>query len=204
MAAQTPPAPAASFVTFTESDEPEGGEPDPSQEELTLGGPARAVRTRSLTSATVAYATASTTADKPDGYIDRLLKYIPSEIIALYLGVTNVVPVQDSSYWLSLWIITIVTALCTPIYMYIMTKEDGQPTAWEQIVISSIAFPIWVFAIGGPFVQYSWYAPKHWIAAVIITFSTFLIGIRKPAESQGAAPPQAAAGVALNQPGVIL
>lgn len=115
-----------------------------------------------------------------DGYLDRLVKYIPAEIIALYLGATNVVPIKDGSYWMALWIIAGITAACTPIYMYIATREKGQPTLWSQIIISSIAFPIWVFAIGGPFRCFGWYDQKQWIAAIIISFSTFMMGMYKP------------------------
>ena len=171
-------------VTFTESDEP-GGSGAATGESLTLGAPS--LRS-GLISRTVSYATSATQADSADSYIDRLVKYIPSEIIALYLGVINVVPTQDSSYWFSLWIIAIVTTIITPIYMYFATSEPGEPTAWTQITVSSVAFPIWVFATGGPFTQFSWYKDKHWIAAVILTFSTFLIGIHKPDSTSAQAP----------------
>lgn len=120
-----------------------------------------------------------------DSYIDRLVKYIPTEIIALYLGATNVVPVQDPSHWTALWIITGLCIACTPIYMYAATKQENEPTLWSQIAISSIAFPVWVFAIGGPFRSFSWYDEKQWVSAIVITFGTFLAGIYKPATDPG-------------------
>jgi hypothetical protein len=140
-----------------------------------------------LGAATLIEDASKTSADAaaPDNYIARLAKYIPAEIIALYLGVANVIPVTDSSYHLALWIVAGTTALCTPVYMYLATREAGKPTLWSQIVISSIAFPIWVFAIGGPFAFLPWYAGKHWIAAIVISFVTFLAGAYQP----GPAPP---------------
>ncbi len=123
---------------------------------------------------------AASSAVNADGYIDRLVKYIPTEIIALYLGATNVVPFKDPSRWTALWIITGLCVVCTPIYMYVATKSEGQPTLWSQIAISSIAFPVWVFAIGGPFRLFSWYDEKQWVAAIVITFGTFLAGLYKP------------------------
>jgi len=171
-------AKTSSEITFTDSE-------DELSQPLTLG--------KSFTSQSVTYATKATTA-AADDYLDRLLKYIPAEIVALYLGVTNVVPVtyvpgktppeKDPGYWLALWIILALTAICTPIYMYFATREEGQPTLWSQIVISSIAFPIWAFAIGGPFQQFHWYEGKRWIAAVVISFSTFLLGLVKPKPAQ--------------------
>lgn len=176
-AQRTPPGP----VTFTETNEPDDkGNLAVGSVPLLLGGAGQPPIRSGLISRTVTYASSATQADGADSYLDRLVKYIPSEIIALYLGVINVVPTQDSSYWFSLWIIAIVTTIITPIYMYFATSEPGEPTAWTQITVSSVAFPIWVFATGGPFTQFSWYKDKHWIAAVILTFSTFLIGIHMP------------------------
>lgn len=177
-------------VTFTESDEPDGvgASSVAIKENLTLGVVGSPSLRPGLLSSSVTYATSSTQADPPDTYIDRLVKYIPSEIVALYLGVINVVPAEDKYYWTSLWIIAIVTTIITPIYMYFATSEKGEPTAWTQITASSIAFPIWVYATGGPFVQYGWYADKRWIAAVVLTFATFLIGIHKPDFTPAPAP----------------
>ena len=149
---------ASAEVTFTDT------------EELTLG----------VVQAPAAFSQATAPAADADGYIDRLVKYIPTEIIALYLGATNVVPVKDPSHWMALWIITGLCIVCTPIYMYAATKKAGEPTLWSQITISSMAFPVWVFAIGGPFRAFPWYDEKQWIAAIVITFATFLAGIYKP------------------------
>ena len=180
-------------VTFTETDEQDGqgNSAGVIAENLTLGGAGQSTPRSGMLSRTVTYATSTTQAEAPDSYIDRLVKYIPSEIVALYLGVINVVPHQDTLYWQSLWTIAIVTMLITPVYMYFVTDVEGEPPAWTQIAVSSVAFPIWVFATGGPFAQYAWYAERHWIAAVILTFSTFLIGIHKP-DTGGAANPASA------------
>jgi hypothetical protein len=59
----------------------------------------------------------------------------------------NVAPVD---HWTALWVITVLATACVPIYMYFATQERGKPL-WSQILVSSVAFPIWVFAIGGPF-----------------------------------------------------
>jgi hypothetical protein len=144
--------------------------------------------TLGIATQSVAATTTSTLPVAPDDYLDRLVKYIPAEIVALYLGVSNVVPSSDTSYWTALWIITFLTTLCTPIYMYFATAEKGQPPLWTQIIISSIAFPIWVFAIGGPFRHFSWYNDKHWIAAIVISFTTFAVGMVKPKSSPAPQP----------------
>jgi hypothetical protein len=124
-----------------------------------------------------------------DGYIDRLLKYIPAEIIALYLGAANVVPVSDPSHphqqEIATWAIAALAALATPLYLYITTRKKGAPNVWSQIIIGSIAFPVWVFAIGGPFEMSwpSWYRQERWIGAIVIMFGTFLAALYEPDES---------------------
>jgi hypothetical protein len=118
---------------------------------------------------------------KGDGYIDRLIKYIPAEIIALYLGVVNVIPSPLGSHRNALWVVSVLSAICVPVYMYLSTRRDGQGALWPQVVISSVAFPLWVFAIGGPFAQYSWYDGYRWVGAVVICFATFLFGLYIPA-----------------------
>lgn len=115
-----------------------------------------------------------------DGYLDRLLKYVPTEIIALYLGAINVVPHGNPSYWTALWVIAGLCTVATPIYMYFATRVPGQPTLWSQIILSSVAFPVWVFAIGGPFREFRWYEHQQWIAAIVISFSTFAMGLVRP------------------------
>lgn len=172
-----PPRPATSYphaerdvptITFQDS-EPEAGE-EPLAEPLLLGGlpvPAPVLAPPPVT--------------ETDGYLDRLLKYIPTEIIALYLGAINIVPHDDPAYWPALWTIAALSTLCTPVYMYFATREPDKPTLWSQILISSIAFPIWVFAMGGPFRQFSWYSHRQWISAIIISFCTFGMGLFRPA-----------------------
>lgn len=124
-----------------------------------------------------------------DGYIDRLLKYIPAEVIALYLGANNVIPASDSSHphqqEFAMWAVAALAALATPLYLYITTRKKGAPPVWSQIIIGSVAFPVWVFAIGGPFEASfpNWYKQERWIGAIVIMFGTFLAGLYLPKET---------------------
>ena len=117
---------------------------------------------------------------QPDDYVSKLAKAIPAEVIALYLGVINAVPVKDPSYKTAVWMVAAVTALCTPLYMYLATREAGKPTSWPQIWIATGVFPIWVYATGGPFTTLSWYEDKHWVGAIVLSFVTFLAAAYRP------------------------
>jgi hypothetical protein len=65
--------------------------------------------------------------------------------------------VQANLYWL----IFIVLLILTPLYTWRVTTEAGLPVAYVQVVVSTLSFIVWVFAIGGPFSLLSWYQPVY-------------------------------------------
>lgn len=85
---------------------------------------------------------------KYDGYIDRLRKYIPAEIIATWILVKAALPSDINVFALSVFFLFLVL---TPIYIWKMTTiKGGDAIAWPQIIIGTLAFPIWGVAIGDP------------------------------------------------------
>jgi len=116
-----------------------------------------------------------------DGYLDRLAKYIPAEIVGLYLFAAGVIPQTGGGRPVTaLWIVFGVCFALTPAYMYVVTRREGHGKAlWLQVVLATIAFPVWVFAIGGPFLSVAWY--QSWIASIVLAFVTFGFGAFVPA-----------------------
>jgi ACR3 family arsenite efflux pump ArsB len=117
---------------------------------------------------------------KPEEYLGRLVKYIPAEIVAIYLAATGFVPAVDESRQTWLWIIFAACAVLTPIYFYLATrdKEKGNRPLVIQVVLATVAFPVWVFAVGGPFAALAWY--KSYVASIILIFVTSIFGKIKP------------------------
>lgn len=118
--------------------------------------------------------------DKPDDYLGRLVKYIPAEVVAIYLAATGFVPAtaDDRQTWL--WIIFAVCAVLTPIYFYIATKDkkNRKGPLYIQVLLATLAFPVWVFAVGGPFAGLPWY--KSYVASIVLIFVTSIFGKFKP------------------------
>ena len=116
--------------------------------------------------------TVITSTDVPtDGYATRLLKYMPSEVIALYLTLTSLVRSSaGAGLWLD-WLIFAVGVVATPLYLWRLQKVR-KPL---QLVISTGAFVVWAFALGAPFAQLTWYAPVY--GGVLLSMYTFLIPI---------------------------
>ncbi|MBQ4820379.1 hypothetical protein [Aquimarina sp. MMG016] len=84
---------------------------------------------------------------KPDGYFQKVIKYIPGEIVAFYLVFNKFAIENGVQGFLTLFIIGLIL---TPFYKYFGLKDQSNilDTPWFQIIISVIAFAIWVFALG--------------------------------------------------------
>jgi len=110
-----------------------------------------------------------------DDYLTRLMKYIPAELIALYLTMNSMV--EPKTNWTAYWITFVIVFGLVPIFYWRTTKMKGKPTLWSQILLSSIAFPLWVFAIGGPFREFDkWYDGHQWIAGWSVALFTVTAG----------------------------
>ncbi|MCK5055899.1 MAG: hypothetical protein KAT34_04540 [Candidatus Aminicenantes bacterium] len=98
-------------------------------------------------------------------YLGKLLKLIPSEIIAVYVAVQGLIPGEK---W-GLTIVTLVLLILTPLYLRFVQKVDRP----AQIVISALSFIVWVYCLGGPFVLFGIHHAK--IASVILLIWTTFI-----------------------------
>jgi hypothetical protein len=116
---------------------------------------------------------------KPDDFLGRLLKYIPAEIVGLYLAARGVVR-SDASPEIILWI-AIAAWILVPAYFWFATTREGTPALKSQIVLATIAFPVWVIAIGGPPVTlWPWYVANQFIGSVLLVFVTVIFGWIEP------------------------
>jgi len=102
-----------------------------------------------------------------DEYKSRLLKLIPSEIVATYLFALGVVPADQRK--LAMVIIGVVLFVMTPFYLRIVQEVKKAP----QIIISTLSFAIWVYSLGGggPFDPIY----QSWIASLVLLFWTTFI-----------------------------
>jgi hypothetical protein len=113
-----------------------------------------------------------------DTYLDRVGKYVPVEVVAAYLALNGLFPTPDSRS--VLWMRGFF-ALCwalTPIYVWRLS-QGTPPKPWRiQAAMSSVAFPIWAFAIGGIAFQ-GLDVPKAVASALLIVFS-LVAGLVQP------------------------
>ena len=111
---------------------------------------------------------------EPDTYRDRLFKYIPGEVVTLYLALSAIIAsATDAPHFLS-WVIFFVCLIGTPFYLRSLDKA----TPSLQLIISTLAFAVWIFALGGPFANIQGY--KQVYGAVLLPIFTFLVAIIAP------------------------
>ncbi|NEO86187.1 MAG: hypothetical protein F6J87_18310 [Spirulina sp. SIO3F2] len=105
-----------------------------------------------------------------DSYFDRLLKYIPADVVMFWLTGSNLIQNQDddSPRLGLLWLMFVGGLVLSFFWTRKQTAEAGKPTAWRQVALSCASFAVWVFAIGGPFVGLSWYDPI--IGSIVLLF----------------------------------
>lgn len=108
-----------------------------------------------------------------DNYFDRLFKYIPAELVAAYifvLGTVKQITDQGTATTLQ-WSLFILFVVLTPLYLCRVQKVSKA----KQLVISTLSFAVWVFALGGPFAALGWYNPVY--GAVVLPVFTLLVAI---------------------------
>jgi hypothetical protein len=109
---------------------------------------------------------------KPDKLQELILKYIPAEVVTLYILVYGIAKAAENEipFELISWVLVGVGIIGTILYLWRIAKVD-----WLQILISTVAFAVWVFAMGHAFSQLSWYNQVY--GALMLPIYTFFIPI---------------------------
>jgi hypothetical protein len=92
------------------------------------------------------------TAKPDDPYISKVVKYVPTEVIAAYValsGFIKLLPGPQQFTWFC--VVSVFLFLVTPLYLWVATREPGQKNSLAHPVAGAVAFAAWVFATGGPF-----------------------------------------------------
>jgi apolipoprotein N-acyltransferase len=112
-----------------------------------------------------------------DSYAEKLVKFIPADILAAYLAISGITASNDPPLWLTWGVFGALLAL-TPLYVCLV-KTDPPGIAWSKTfhwVTACLAFSAWVFAMGGPFaVTFAWYKP--YLGSVVLILTTLIIPV---------------------------
>jgi hypothetical protein len=110
-----------------------------------------------------------------DGYLTRLLKYVPVEVLGAYLFMSTIIDSNVTgnlrAYWLG-GLLAAVLLLTIP-YDYLVLSVVRP----EQIAMSVVGLAVYVFSIGGWFATTTWY--HQWYASIAVALFALLVGIIK-------------------------
>ncbi len=114
-----------------------------------------------------------------DDYMSRVLKHIPTEIVMAYVSIEGVlrttynpgVPHERDLLLKLLWGVAVALTVITPLWLWRVMRVKRL----EQLVISTLSVPVWLFALGGPFAFQPWYKPA--LGAVVLPLYTLIVPI---------------------------
>jgi len=121
----------------------------------------------------------SATSPPPDGYFDRVVKYVPSDVIGAWVAADQMIKAarNPSPTWL-LWLVFGLGFLLAFLWTLRQSQIKGLPPATVQAGVASIAFAVWVFALGGPFAHYAFYDPLY--GGLVLILATLTFGLFQP------------------------
>ena len=113
---------------------------------------------------------------KPDqDYKSKLLKLIPTEIIAAYMALHGIFQGQvirigesDLTHFVG-WGVFVVLLVLTPLYLGKIHKVKGK----AQMALTTLSFIVWVYTLGGPFQMQGLYQPQ--IASCVLVLWTLTV-----------------------------
>jgi len=108
-----------------------------------------------------------------DAYMDRLMKYIPGEVVAVYVCCKGIIEASPPPDELAQILVFVILTFATPLYL----KRFGKVKSLMQLGISTISFVVWVCSLGGP--TLSLHLPPLY-AALLLPLFTFGVALIEP------------------------
>ena len=103
-----------------------------------------------------------------DLYLSRLVKLVPSEVVALYLTFR-----ETAVTWEGVW-----ATICLGLVLLtrtLGTHEAGKRVQVGAVLVSMVSFTLWVYAVGGQFLTVALPASPPGLISVAIGVWTFVV-----------------------------
>lgn len=116
-----------------------------------------------------------------DTYFDKIIKYIPADIVGAWVAVGGLInSASDIPRNTVLWIAFGIGVILTAVWTWKETTVKNKAPAITQIFISTIAFAVWVFALGDPFTTLGFYRPLY--GSLLLILYTLIVALINPPE----------------------
>jgi hypothetical protein len=114
-----------------------------------------------------------------DGYFDKLVKYIPADIVGAWIFASSAIKeASGAPVTPLLWVTFAVLLIVTPLWTWRWTKMPGKPTARTQMAVSTVSFAVWVLALGGPFATLGFYRPIY--GSLVLVLYSLVVAMVSP------------------------
>ena len=116
-----------------------------------------------------------------DTYVDRVAKYIPGEVVALYLVLIGLAGSAPGGPTRPLLIgCFVIGVAATPLYLLVKFRREksklGIGLKVAQIVISTVAFVLWAWVLQDP----TWAIVAPFWGRFCLPVFTFIVGLYEP------------------------
>jgi hypothetical protein len=138
----------------------------------------RRIITAQMQAGTMGTAAAGAAAAGTDQYVDKLFKYIPADVTAGWIAVTGLLSQLSNPSSALLWVLFVIFVAFAALWTWRQTRLAGAPPAIVQIIIATIAFIVWVFALGGPFATLPWWNSVY--GAILLIVYTLAVPLINP------------------------
>jgi hypothetical protein len=105
-------------------------------------------------------------APKPDNYFDRLLKYVPAEVVSAYVVLAAPIPdtFAGEAVHRAYLALLLVGAVVTPLF----ARSVLHVTRMKQLAVTTLGFVIFVASSGEAFSGYGWWKGFYALAAAVL------------------------------------
>ncbi len=118
-----------------------------------------------------------------DGYVDRVAKYVPGEVLAAYVAIQNILTNPDACngtvplFW---WVVFALFLGATPGYIYKLSEGGTKP--WKvHATVSTVAFVVWSYALTAcPKFSVFYDAHDEKTGAALLVLFTLFAGLIEP------------------------
>ena len=115
-----------------------------------------------------------------DTYFDKVVKYIPADIVSAWVAVTGLVSsARDVLRQPILWVAFAIGLILTAWWTWKQAAVPGRRPPATQAIISTGAFAVWVFALGGPFQHVP---GQQLYGSLLLILYTLLVALINPKE----------------------
>lgn len=114
----------------------------------------------------------STAPDKVRGYFERVMKMVPMEVVTLYLAGMTLIPEKETVVQI-IWAVLGLGGVFLARFFGTRESERNKPVDWVVLVLSCVAYLIWVYSLGGFFKTLGIFLP--YVAGLLVLLWTFIV-----------------------------